>query len=88
MTRRTDKPAADQRQQRQAMSVLPAGHFARAGGAELTAAERQLIEHFRQMGGSSRAVMVRFFEKQARRDREQRIALNASQLRLVLGGGA
>jgi hypothetical protein len=88
MTRRADTLAAGQRQQRPAMSVLPAGHFARAGGAELTGAEQRLIEDFRQMGDSSRAVMVAFFAKQASRDREQRIALNASQLRLVPGGAA
>lgn len=68
------------------ISVLPAALTMRAGGAELSAAEQQLIEDFRQMSASSRSVMVRFFEKQASRDRDQRIAGNKPKFRLIAGG--
>lgn len=78
--------AAGQRQQRPAMSVLPAGHFARAGGAELSLAERLLVEDFRQMDADTRATMVTLFQKQACRSREARMAENRAGLRLVRGG--
>lgn len=64
-------------------SVLPAP---RVGGAELSAVEHQLIEDFRQMRDGSRTVMVRFFEKQASRDREKRIAENKPKFQLMKGG--
>ena len=68
------------------VSVLPATRTMRAGGAELSAVEHQLIEDFRQMSANSRDVMVRFFEKQASRDREQRIAGNKPKFQLIAGG--
>lgn len=68
------------------VSVLPAARTMRTGGAELSAVEQQLIEDFRQMRDGSRSVMVRFFEKQASRDREQRIAENKPKFQLVAGG--
>lgn len=68
------------------VSVLPAARTMRAGGAELSAAEQQLIEDFRQMSASSRSVMTRFFEKQASRDRDQRIAGNKPKFQLIAGG--
>jgi len=86
MTRRDATPGAAQRQQRPAMSVLPAGHFERAGGNELSAAELQLVQDFRRMNGESRVVLARFVSKQAARDREVRMAGNGASLRLVRGG--
>jgi hypothetical protein len=58
----------------------------RVGGAELSAVERQLIEDFRQMGDAGRALMPRFFAKQASRDREQRIAASKLKFQLMKGG--
>lgn len=80
-----DNITAGQRQRSALVSVLPA---ARAGGAELSAVEQQLVEDFRQMSASSQNVMVRFFAKQAERDRGERIVKNGAGLRLVAGGGA
>lgn len=68
------------------VSVLPAAHTMRTGAAELSAVEQQLIKDFRQMRDFSRSVMVRFFEKQASRDREQRIAENKPKFHLIAGG--
>ena len=68
------------------VSVLPATRTMRTGGAELSAVEHQLIEDFRQMSANSRDVMVRFFERQVRRDREQRIAGNKPKFQLIAGG--
>jgi hypothetical protein len=78
---------ASQRPQRPAMSILPAGHFARAGGAEPSPVERQLLEDFRQLDGSSRATMASVVHKAALREREHRVVSNVAGLRLV-GGGA
>ncbi|MEV4782105.1 hypothetical protein [Burkholderia sp. LMU1-1-1.1] len=68
------------------VSVLPAPRIMRTGGVDLSAVEQQLIKDFRQMRDGSRSVMVRFFEKQASRDREQRIAENKPKFQLVAGG--
>jgi hypothetical protein len=57
-----------------------------AGGAELTGAEQRLVEDFRQMSASSRTTMARFFDVQARRDREQRIAASKPKFQVLKGG--
>jgi hypothetical protein len=82
---RADNIAAGQRQRRALVSVLPA---ARAGGAELSAVEQQLVEDFRQMCASSQNVMVRFFDKQASRDRESRIAATKPKFQMLKGSAA
>lgn len=66
-------------------SLLPAP---RVGGAELTSVERQLLEGFRNMNASSRDTMIRFFAKQAERDREQRIAASKPKFQVLQGGVA
>jgi hypothetical protein len=78
--------AASQRQQRPAVSILPAGYFARIGGADLSPAERQLVEDFRQMNLKSREMVMRFMPKLVEHDREQRIAAMAPKFQLVRGG--
>lgn len=75
-----------QGQDRALVSVLPAEHIARVGGAELSAIEQQLVKDFRQMSASSRDVMARFFERQASRDRESRIGERKSKFHVLQGG--
>lgn len=82
---RVDNIAAGQRQRFALVSVRP---IASVGGAELSAVEQQLVEDFRQMSNSSQNVMVRFFNKQAERDHDERVVKNGAGLRLVAGGGA
>lgn len=84
----TDTLGADQRQQRAAVNLLPAGYLARAGAAELSAAELQLVQDFRQLGNAGRDTMERMMHKVADRERVQRITANAAKLHLVSGGAA
>jgi hypothetical protein len=87
MTPRTDTQAAGQRQHHPAVSLLPAGHFARAGGVDLSAAEHQLLTDFRQVSPESRQALGEVVHKVAQRDRAERTKQNVAGLRLV-GGGA
>lgn len=64
-------------------SVLPAP---RAGGAELTGVERQLLEDFRQMSASSQGTFARVIRKSALRGREQRIAAGKQKFQVLQGG--
>lgn len=85
--RTTSTPTAEtQGTPRLAVSILPPGHFMRAGGADLSPAERQLIEDFRQMNGLSRETLLRFTEMVAAQDREKRISEMAPKFKLVKGG--
>lgn len=77
---------AGQLQQRPAVSILPPGHFARAGGAELSPAERRLIEDFRALSDYGRDCYTRLISRTAARERAERIESNKAGLRLV--GGA
>ncbi|MRW83036.1 hypothetical protein GJ698_02890 [Pseudoduganella sp. FT26W] len=70
------------------MSVLPAATIMCTGGAELSAAERQLLQDFREMNAGSRATMAHFVHRQACRDRHHRAAHNVAGLRLVVRGDA
>lgn len=83
---RADNNTADQHPHLATVSVLPPTYTARAGGAELSAVEQQLIEDFRQMESSARTVMVRFFQKTAGRAREERIAENKPKFQVLRGG--
>lgn len=82
MSARIDTVAA---RQRPAVSMLPAGHFARAGGADLSSAEQQLVQDFRQMDEATRATLARLLHRQAACDRQHRAAQNVAGLRLVGG---
>jgi hypothetical protein len=77
-------PTTEQRQ-RPRLSILAADHFARVGGADLSASERQLVEDFRQMHDSSRRPLAEVMHKVALRDREERAKQNTPGLRLVGG---
>lgn len=74
--------------QRPPVSVLPVATIMAAGGAELSAAERQLLQDFREMNAGSRATMAHFVHRQACRDRQHRAAQNVTGLRLVVRGAA
>lgn len=74
--------------QRPPVSVLPPATIMAAGGAELSTAERKLLQDFREMNAGSRATMAHFIHRQACRDRQHRAVQNVAGLHLVVRGDA